>query len=136
MYHIHMGISLCKQCGYRWNHPQRTPKYCPSCKSPDWDKEPIQEGDACEIAGCICDQCGCKFFTGILQAHYCPNCGSREWDKGRMTENSSVLKATENPSKEYECTKCGHHWFSRCVPRPKQCPRKPCQTRKIREVIK
>ena len=130
-----MGTRVCLHCGYRWNSSPR-PSRCPNCKTEEWDKESEIGGEACGLDGGICDQCDCRFTTEIGKAKYCPNCGSDKWDAGKVTENPSVLIVTENPSREYECTKCGHHWFSRVQPRPKQCPRKACQTRKIKEVVK
>ena len=129
-----MGASLCKQCGYRWNHPQRVPESCPSCKSQHWNEDP--DAESCSMDGGICDQCGCKFFVVMMEAKFCPHCGKDSWDSGKVTENPSVLKVTENLSKEYECTKCGHRWFSRHQSKPRQRPRKNCQTRKIQEVLK
>ena len=126
--------SLCKQCGNRWNHPGNIPKRCPACKSENWDDEPI--GEACGLGGGTCDQCDARFITALLQDHFCPNCGSKKWDSGKVTEIPSTPKVTEIPSREFECTKCEHHWFSRLLPGPKQCPRKPCQSRKIRGVLK
>lgn len=154
-----MPVSLCKQCGYRWNHPQRIPKYCPSCKSTDWDIDPVEEGDSCEIAGCVCDLCGCKFFTGILQAHHCPNCGSKEWDKGKRADgtkfdhkclrcnyewsskikapkacpkcNSHIWSVPKNGTK-FVCKQCGHEWNSMLDHIPEKCPSQKCQSRKWR----
>lgn len=124
-----MPVSLCKQCGYRWNHPQRIPKYCPSCKSTDWDIDPVEEGDSCEIAGCVCDLCGCKFFTGILQAHYCPNCGSKKWDSARK-QASATGEGKSITDNHVKCRQCGHSWVpgshrpkSEKIKIPSKCPK-------------
>jgi len=31
----------CNRCGYRWFSRLRTPKNCPHCKSPYWNKERV-----------------------------------------------------------------------------------------------
>lgn len=29
---------VCKRCGYKWNQKLESPKRCPNCISPYWDK--------------------------------------------------------------------------------------------------
>ena len=129
---IHMAVSLCNQCGYRWNHSQRIPDRCPSCKSTSWNQD--AEPESCSMDGGICDQCGCKFFTSMMKANFCPHCGSDKWDSGATTGATT--------RKTFECLKCGYVWNARPGKTPTKCPhwskalgKKDCGSRKIREVL-
>lgn len=133
-----MGVSLCKQCGYRWHHPQRIPEYCPGCKSKNWDVEPEPEIEACGLGGGMCDQCGAQFITELMQDHFCPNCGSDKWDGGK----AGAKLPPKAPPKKFVCLKCGHRWTAKPGKTPTKCPhwnralkKKDCGSRQIKEVL-
>jgi len=126
-----MGVSICKRCGYKWVHPNKTAPRCPSCKAIDYDSEP--EPISCNRSGGICDICKTEFLVfGIGKDKFCPNCGSEKWSNKKL----------------YECLKCGHQWYSVLAHPPSKCSHreyytdnesgarkiKRCTSKKIAEV--
>jgi predicted Zn-ribbon and HTH transcriptional regulator len=88
----------CLRCLHKW-FPVRpaTPKHCPKCKSPYWNR-PRRNHDVNKLPGSeihdvnildpeirqvSCSRCGHAWKTLLERPRQCPKCHSSYWDKSK-----------------------------------------------------